>query len=111
MRKLSTIVLIFILSFSLSTFLASPANAAEDTWTSMASMPASQTAWRFNTAAVNGKIYIIGEEQVFEFDQTTDTWQNKTHRHGMSSKISFAATAYKNKIYVMGGWLGKHTEI
>jgi N-acetylneuraminic acid mutarotase len=111
-RTASAVFLVFILSFSLSTLMVSPTNATdEDTWTTMASLPMRQNLGRFATAAVNGKTYVIGEEQVFEFDPTTDTWQNKTHRRGMSSRISFAAAAYKNKIYVMEGWSSYHTEV
>ncbi len=110
-KTASTIGLIFTLSFSMSTFMVSPTNAAEDTWTTMAPLLPHSTEGRYATAAVNGKIYVVGVENFFEYDPTANTWQTKASRLNHSSSYSYVAVAYQNKIYVIGGWNNRYTEI
>jgi len=106
MKKKISIVLVLVLS------LATVSLAAEDTWTQKADMPTA----RFGCAAsvVNGKIYVIGGEQVHNnptpfavvemYDPATDTWERKadmpTGREGLATAV------VDGRIYAIGGQRG-----
>ena len=75
-RFTSMFVLLLFLSFSLSTFLVSHAEATENSWTTKASMPKAKGGLR--VAVVNGKIYAIASNINYEYDPATDTWATKT---------------------------------
>ena len=107
-RFTSMFVLLLFLSFSLSPFIVAHAEAAEDSWTTMAEMPTERSAP--GVAAVNGKIYVIGgygngyltiNE---EYDPATNTWTTK--KSMPTIRTSFAIAVYQNKVYVIGGRSG-----
>jgi len=108
-KTASTIVLIFILSFSMSTFLVSPTNAAEDSWTTLEPMPTARAV--IEVAVVDGKIYAIGGSYdscgVEEYDPVTNTWTIKTPMP--TPRIWFGIAVVENKIYVIGGDSGNWT--
>ena len=90
------------------TFLFPHAEAAEDSWTTMAEMPTARSA--LGVAVVNGKIYVIGgygngyltiNE---EYDPATNTWTTK--KSMPTIRTSFAIAVYQNKVYVIGGRSG-----
>ena len=95
--------LAILLASSMLVFPASPANSAnvtENSWVSKAPMPTARAY--FNTAVVNGKIYVITDSSNQEYDPATETW---TTKQPMPTRRSNAAVVtYQNKIYVIGGW-------
>ncbi len=71
-----------------------------DAWTVRTSMP---TSWGLGAiAASNGKIYIIGNNKVDEYDPAMDTWSTKTGMLTLRDGLG-AATATNGKIYLIGG--------
>ena len=111
MKKLVLITL--VLALGLTTVNV----ATADTWTQKADMPTA----RFACAAsvVNGKIYVIGGEQVHNdptpftvvevYDPATDTWERKadmpTGREGLATAV------VDGKIYAIGGQRGAHVMV
>jgi N-acetylneuraminic acid mutarotase len=104
-KTASTIVLVFILVFSVSIFLVSPANAAEDFWTIMEPMPTVR-AW-LGVAVVDGKIYAIVDEINYEYDPSTNSWTTKTPMP--TPRNGFGIAVVENKIYCIGGSTGAYT--
>jgi len=109
-KTASTIVLLFILSFSMSTFLVSPANAAEDSWVTLEPMPTARSG--LGVAVVDGKIYAIGgylDQINFSghlstnemYDPANDTWATKEPMP--TARNRFGIAVCQNKIYVIGG--------
>jgi len=108
-KTASTIVLVFILVFSTSIFLVSPANAAEDSWTTLETMPTARAG--LGVAVVDGKIYAIGGYNGSRlstnemYDSATDTWTTK--KSMPTARKGHAIAVYQNKIYVIGGIIGE----
>jgi len=107
-KTASTIVLIFILSFSMSTFLVSPTKAAEDFWTTMAplSTPLYST---LGAAAVDGKIYYLASKINVQYDPETNTWTPLAPPP--IPNYWGTVVACQNKIYVIGGEAEKPTQV
>jgi energy-converting hydrogenase Eha subunit A len=103
-KTASTIVLIFIL-LSMSTFLVSPTNAAEESWVTLEPMPTARSG--LGVAVVDGKIYAIGGSNGTwvgtneMFDPVTDTWTTKASMP--TPRGAFGIAVYQDKIYVIGG--------
>jgi N-acetylneuraminic acid mutarotase len=106
MKKAILLVLLLVLS------LAAVSLAAEDIWTQKADMPTAR--FGFAASVVNGKIYVIGGEQVHNnltpftvvemYNPATDTWKRKvdmpTGREGLATAV------VDGKIYAIGGQRG-----
>jgi N-acetylneuraminic acid mutarotase len=105
------IVFVFVIAPCLVMFNPVSADASWNTWVSKAPMHAARSG--LGVAVVNGKIYAIGgvafdskvESKAVsineEYNPETDTW---TMRAPMPTpRAHFAITAYKNKIYCIGG--------
>jgi len=100
--------MVTVVSFSMSTFSISHAEAGvtENTWASKAPMQVSRGD--FGVAVVNGKIYAIGGVGSLqylstneEYDPVTDTW---TFKEPMPTpRAYFGIAVYQNRIYVIGG--------
>jgi N-acetylneuraminic acid mutarotase len=104
-----SLVIVFIISFYVSTFLVPHAEAVENSWTTMADMPTSRLGP--GVAVVNGKIYVIGGtggggylNTNEEYDPATNTWVTK--KPMPTPRAGFAIAVYKNKIYCIGGGPG-----
>ncbi|RAV22235.1 Kelch repeat-containing protein [Paenibacillus contaminans] len=109
MKSVSKFLLSLCLAIMmLSSVLAVPSLAAEDTWTTKAPI---LTAKSYITSAeLNGKIYVFGGRTasastpiatVEEYDPTTDTWTSKADMP--TARESAGAVAINGKIYVFGG--------
>jgi len=97
--------LLLALVFLSGTFviIAEPVSAADlGSWPTKASVP--QAEGIGGAAAVNGKIYVIGELFTYEYDPATDEWVEKTAMP--TPRTSFGVAAFQNKIYVIGGSSG-----
>jgi hypothetical protein len=109
MKASEVVFLVFLILMSLCFVNTQPVKAAEtaeNSWTTMASMPTAR--YTVGVTAVNGKIYSIGGDRRSGFtaanemyDPVTDTWTTKASMP--TSRVGFAITAYENKIYCMGG--------
>ena len=100
MKKVTPmIILLLVLSLSLSAFSVSMASAAEDSWTTKASMPSA--LGRQGNAVVNGKIYVIRGSINYEYDPASDTWATK--KPMPTPRYYFGIAVCQNKIYVIGG--------
>lgn len=106
MKRITSIVLLLVLSFSLSTFTVPYAFATENSWETMEPMPTARS--NHGVAVVNRRIYAIGGgdgswlNNTEEYDPLTDTW---TVKASMPTKRSGIGTAvYQDRIYVIGGW-------
>jgi len=91
------IVLLLTLSLILFTFLVPLANATDDYWTTLTSMPSAVDGQRI--AVANGKIYVIAGSINYEYDPATDTWTAKMP----TPRFHFGIAVYQNKIYIIGG--------
>jgi N-acetylneuraminic acid mutarotase len=114
--KIAAIFLTLVLTFgtivSVRTFAS---NAAENSWTTKASMHSSRTG--AEAAVVNGIVYVIGGSQRYNtsdtgfsymssnpneaYDPATDTWTQKTPMP--TPREGLAAAAFQGKIYCFGG--------
>ena len=117
--KKSKWVFLFFLIMSLCIVNTQPIRAAENSWTTKASMPTARA--QLGVAVVNEKIYAIGGANnsatgpnvlnINEaYDPATNTWTTKkpmpTARH------SFGIAVYQNKIYCIGGSInGPHLAV
>lgn len=103
MRKFtSTVALILVLCFVMSAVSIPLVNAAEDSWTSKASMHTARSF--FEVAVANGKIYAFGgggTNTTEEYDPETNTWTTKASMP--TPRSGFVVAAVQNKIYVIGG--------
>jgi N-acetylneuraminic acid mutarotase len=107
----STVALILILSFSLSTIVVPSVLCAEDSWETMADMPTARS--RLGVAVVDEKIYAIGGYLSGQinvtghvgtnemYDPATDTWATKESMP--TARNSWGIAVCQNKIYVIGG--------
>ena len=93
----------------------SPASGAENSWVTKTSMQVSRTG--AGTAAVNGIVYIMGGSQRYNvtgnefsyrsinateaYNPMTDVWSQKAPMP--TSRDSFGAAAYQNRIFCIGG--------
>jgi N-acetylneuraminic acid mutarotase len=107
-KTASTIILMLFLSFSVPSFLVFPANATEDSWTTLEPMPTARAG--LGVAVVDGKIYAIGGDRdgtvgwtgITEmYDPATDTWTTRTPMP--SAREDFGIAVVQNKVYVIGG--------
>ena len=90
---------------------------ADFTWIQKADMPTPR--WSHTSAAVNGKIYVIGgapsepDESVLsvleEYDPVTETWTRKADMPTARGWISPSSAVVDGKIYVIGGWDGRRS--
>ena len=101
-----SLVIVFIISFSVSPFLVPHVEAIENSWKTMADMPTSRSG--LGVAVVNGKIYVIGGtggggylNTNEEYDPATNTWATK--KPMPTPRASFGIAVYQNKIYCIGG--------
>ncbi len=82
---------------------------ATHTWSEAASLPKAYASMA--VAAANGKLYAFGgidefytiTNQTYEYDPASNTWREKAPMPG-GSRYGAAATAWGNKLYVVGGW-------
>ena len=104
-KILQSLVIVFVVSFSLSPFLVSYAEVTEDSWATMAEMPTARSG--LGVAVVNGKIYAIVSDTNYEYDPATDTWATKTPMP--TPRSDFGIAVVENKIFVIGGSTGDYT--
>lgn len=86
-------------------------NPRQDTWETRAPLPVSLSGYAI--ATFEGDLYLFGGKSgsqysatVYQYDPKTDQW---TKRAAMSSPRAYAAAIADNeKIYVVGGYDGKH---
>jgi N-acetylneuraminic acid mutarotase len=100
---LACLLTVLVVSFSLPTFLVPPAEAAENSWATMADMPKGLFP---EVAVVNGKIYVITDYYNYEYNPATDTWTAK--KPLPTRRDSFGIAVYQNKIYAIGGKRGEN---
>jgi hypothetical protein len=98
MKKSSSVVLIFLICFVLSTL--PPVRATEDSWITKTPMPP-QLGGSVRAGVVNGKIYVMGNSLNFEYDPESDSWVEKTPIPTIRN--SFGLAVSQNKIYAIGG--------
>ncbi len=118
MTKSAILLILFILLISgevtgCSSF--SSASLVENSWTTKTPMHESRVS--AGAGAIEGKIYVMGGSQrrnisndnfyvtinsTEVYDPTTDTWTEKASMP--TSRSSFGATVYQDKIYCMGGF-------
>ncbi len=79
-----------------------------DKWIRKASIPLPERFWGMVSAAVDGKVYVIGGlrhgkafHTVHEYDPATDTWEQKADMP--TARLTPAISVISNKIYVIGG--------
>jgi N-acetylneuraminic acid mutarotase len=72
---------------------------ATDTWERKDDMPVPMA---HRAGVVNGKIYLIGDRQVYIYDPSTDTWSMGVDRPGVPRSVAALAVA-GGKIYSIGG--------
>ncbi len=75
------------------------AEAIENSWTAKAPVPVESAEYK--SAAVNGKVYIIGSSNNYMYDPVTDTWTVKNPM--ITPRWGYGVAAFRNKIYVIGG--------
>ena len=114
--KIVTVLLFVVLAFaSLVPVRTFSVEAAENSWTTKASMNTSRTG--AGAATVNGVIYVLGGSQRYNVTDTgfsymsinsteayspaTDTWTQKTPMP--TPRDGLAAAAFQGKIYCFGG--------
>jgi len=114
--KTFTVSLVLVLAFaSLVPVRTFSVKAAENSWTTKASMHFSRTG--AEAAVVNGIVYVIGGSQRYNtsdtgfsyissnpneaYDPATDTWVEKAAMP--TSRDGLAAAAFQGKIYCFGG--------
>jgi N-acetylneuraminic acid mutarotase len=71
---------------------------AADSWTTLNPAPTGDT---YTATVVNEKIYIISENQMYEFNPASNSWATKTPMP--TPAIGFSSASINNKIYVFGG--------
>jgi N-acetylneuraminic acid mutarotase len=104
-KTASTIILMLLLSFPVTSFLIFPAKAAEDSWTTLEPMPTARSG--LGVAVVDGKIYAIGGYNSTAlitnemYNPSTDTWTTKTPMPTARYDVGIAVV--DGKIYVIGG--------
>jgi N-acetylneuraminic acid mutarotase len=105
MRRIITVLVVLVLVTALRVIIIRPAWAAEDSWTTKASMHVARSD--LGVAVVNGKIYAVGGYNGKalgtneEYDSTTDKWTSKTPMP--TPRIEFGIAVSQNKIYCIGG--------
>jgi N-acetylneuraminic acid mutarotase len=100
-----TLILLLILSSLLGALPSTvTVRAAEDSWTTMESMPTAERG--VGVAVVNDKIYAIGNIVNYEYDPAANTWTTKTPMP--TPRTNFGIAAYHDRIYVIGGQIGSY---
>ena len=102
------LVTVLLCSFLLTTTLPVIHNVRaqkEDYWNNIAPLTNTTSSPKPpvnpKVAVANRKIYAITDSTTQEYDPTTNTWTSKTSMP--TPRKDFAITAYKNKIYTIGG--------
>lgn len=107
MKKISTLMMIWVLGFVMSSIFAVQVDAQTGGWRTRSSLP--QPQYGFGAAVANGKVYAIGGYQGgpnflnsnYEYDPLTDNWVS---RASMSTKrTQLAVVSVNNEIYAIGG--------
>ncbi len=102
MRKINALLIVLFLLLASSTVIIKPNSSAEkieNSWTTKASMPKAINGAK--AAAVNGKIYVIGDDANFEYNPVTNTWTGK--KPMPTARMFFEIAVYQNRIYAIGG--------
>ena len=103
-----SLVIVLVVSFSLSPFLVTHAEAAEDSWTTMAPLPTPFYS-TIGAVAVDGKIYFIGSQINVQYDPETNTWTAIAPLPIYNDWSTVVAC--QNKIYVIGGSAETPTQV
>jgi N-acetylneuraminic acid mutarotase len=110
MKKLSTVIILGLLIFSMFPTFASRVMAETGSWTTKTPLPHAQAL--FGTAVVNGKIYAIGGHYFdgasyvwldtnYEYSPDTDSWTSEAPMP--TERTTLAVASLDNKIYAIGG--------
>ncbi|MGD6852807.1 MAG: Kelch repeat-containing protein [Candidatus Bathyarchaeia archaeon] len=102
MRKAIPIalVLLFLVSSCLLSMPVKASSALENTWATKAHIP--QAADGCKAATVDGKIYVIGGSQNYQYDPATDNWTVKAPMP--TPRDFFGIAVYQNRIFTIGGY-------
>lgn len=120
MLRVATLTLVFLcLTAPFLLIVDFASSESEDSWLSIASLPAPLFSGSFSAVAVGGKIYAMGAKldrnssvsvyANYEYDPTLDKWWEKDAPNSLA--ISFTSVAYQNKIYVLGGYINSGTKL
>ena len=101
-KKAYTTAIIFAYLFSTLIMVVMATSAKGNVWETMASLPV--TGGGIRAAVANGKIYVMGGSNNFEYDPAINKWTPKTAMP--TPRYWFAITTYQNKIYTLGGRSG-----
>jgi len=109
-KKLTSIIVLFLIQFLIISSLSLPlVSATEDSWTTVEPMPTARSG--LGVAVVDGKIYAIGGQNgegvlniTEEYDPITNDWTTKTSMP--TARSDFGIAVYQDKIYVIGGTIG-----
>lgn len=105
MRRTTTITLILVLLAATLAFETNPATgleAPENSWVAKTSLQ--KSIGQVQVAVANGRIYAMSGSANEEYNPATDTWTSK--KPMPTKRDYFAVTAYRNKIYIIGGQSG-----
>lgn len=107
MKKISTLMMIWVLGLVMSSIFAVQANAQTGVWRTRSSLPQSQ--FGFGATVANGKVYAIGGYQGgpnflnsnYEYDPLTDSWVSRAPMP--TNRTQLAVVSVNNEIYAIGG--------
>ena len=95
------LVLVFLTSSCIGTTeFVYASSATENTWETKARIP--QAAEGCRAAVVDGKIYVIGGSQNYQYDPATDNWTVKAPMP--TPREYFGIAVYQNRIFTIGGY-------
>jgi N-acetylneuraminic acid mutarotase len=96
----NALVLLFLVGSFLLIMPVKASSALENTWATKAHIP--QAADGCKAAVVDGKIYVIGGSQNYQYDPATDNWTVKAPMP--TPREYFGIAVHQNRIFTIGGY-------